>query len=51
LGTIQEKDKKEEEENKQKFEENRIEKWDKDKIGNLWNLYNKLSCLDYDKNL
>ena len=39
---IQEKDKEEEEENKQEFKEGRIEEQKKDKIGNLWNPYDKL---------
>ena len=39
---IQEKDKEEKEENKQEFEGDRIEKQDKDEMGNLWDPYNKL---------
>jgi len=42
LETIQEKDEKEEEGNKQEFEGDRIEEWDEDKIGNLQDLYNEL---------
>ena len=39
---IQEKNKEEEEENKQEFEEGRIEEWNKDEMGNLQDPYNEL---------
>ena len=39
---IQEKNKEEEEENKQEFEEGRIEEWNKNKMGNLRDLYDEL---------
>jgi len=41
LETIQEKDE-EKEESKQEFEGSKIEEWDEDEMGNLWDLYDKL---------
>jgi len=42
LEIIQERNKKEKEENEQEFKRSKIKEWNKDEIGNLRNLYNEL---------